>query len=467
MRVRLGHLPLLLLGGRHAEFCFQSPARGGCPVCPPSASKEGRSRGIPSSGAWGGSPARVATLSAAEYHSPGIRNTCRTRETLPMKLWKTIAVAAAVALAASTAHAQAPEKKDIKLGVGGGAGALLSAARADREARPLQGAGAQRRGQRLQGRLAVADRAGRRLGRRRHRRLRAHAAHAGQGPGHPGRHRARPLSRHCAWRQEGPRRQDQDHRRPQGRQDRRHRARLLHQHDRLVPDGQGGPQARRCLLRRRRRHLLRHRRHPARRDRRHLQRRSRDLQAAVDQATSSSWPRPAPPKAPPRCWAGRCRRPCSTSSATSWRRTPTPCRRSSTPSTRRSSGWTRRRPSRSPRTCRRNTGWATRRSTSAAVKNNLQVYSRDGIVSAESQQALARFPQAVRQGDRRGHHRHGQDLGRAVRQEGDGDSQVGVGSRRQRVVWGNAKARRVNPTWPQPQLLASDPSTLNRNGTGS
>ena len=37
----------------------------------------------------------------------------------------------------------------------------------------------------------------------------------------------------------------------------------------------------------------------------------------------------------------------------------------------------------------------------AAVKNNLQVYSRDGIVSAEQPEALARFPQAVRQGDRR------------------------------------------------------------------
>ena len=36
-----------------------------------------------------------------------------------MKLWKTIAVAAAVALAAGSASAQAPEKKDIKLGVGG------------------------------------------------------------------------------------------------------------------------------------------------------------------------------------------------------------------------------------------------------------------------------------------------------------------------------------------------------------
>ena len=56
--------------------------------------------------------------------------------------------------------------------------------------------------------------------------------------------------------EEGPRRQDQDDRRPQGRQDRRHRARLLHQHDRLVPDGQGGPQARRRLLHRRRRAAL-------------------------------------------------------------------------------------------------------------------------------------------------------------------------------------------------------------------
>jgi NitT/TauT family transport system substrate-binding protein len=36
-----------------------------------------------------------------------------------MKLWKTIAVAAAVVLATASAHAQAPEKKDIKLGVGG------------------------------------------------------------------------------------------------------------------------------------------------------------------------------------------------------------------------------------------------------------------------------------------------------------------------------------------------------------
>ena len=37
-----------------------------------------------------------------------------------MKLWKTLAVAAAVMLAAGGARAQAPEKKDIKLGVGGG-----------------------------------------------------------------------------------------------------------------------------------------------------------------------------------------------------------------------------------------------------------------------------------------------------------------------------------------------------------
>jgi NitT/TauT family transport system substrate-binding protein len=37
-----------------------------------------------------------------------------------MKLWKTIAVAVALTLAAGGAHAQAPEKKDIKLGVGGG-----------------------------------------------------------------------------------------------------------------------------------------------------------------------------------------------------------------------------------------------------------------------------------------------------------------------------------------------------------
>jgi NitT/TauT family transport system substrate-binding protein len=37
-----------------------------------------------------------------------------------MQLWKTIAVAAAVMLAAGSANAQAPEKKDIKLGIGGG-----------------------------------------------------------------------------------------------------------------------------------------------------------------------------------------------------------------------------------------------------------------------------------------------------------------------------------------------------------
>ena len=36
-----------------------------------------------------------------------------------MQLWKTIAVAAAAMLATGGAHAQAPEKKDIKLGVGG------------------------------------------------------------------------------------------------------------------------------------------------------------------------------------------------------------------------------------------------------------------------------------------------------------------------------------------------------------
>src|SRR3954453_13347395 len=39
---------------------------------------------------------------------------------MPMKLWKTLAVAATVMLAAGGARAQAPEKKDIKLGVGGG-----------------------------------------------------------------------------------------------------------------------------------------------------------------------------------------------------------------------------------------------------------------------------------------------------------------------------------------------------------
>jgi NitT/TauT family transport system substrate-binding protein len=37
-----------------------------------------------------------------------------------MKPWKTLAVAALAMLAAGTASAQAPEKKDIKLGVGGG-----------------------------------------------------------------------------------------------------------------------------------------------------------------------------------------------------------------------------------------------------------------------------------------------------------------------------------------------------------
>ena len=96
------------------------------------------------------------------------------------------------------------------------------------------------------------------------------------------RHRARPLSGHHAGGQEGPRRQDQDHRRPQGRQDRRHRAGLLHQHDRAVPDGQGGPEARRRLLHRRRRRRRRRRRHPEGRDRRHLQHRSGDRQAGVD-----------------------------------------------------------------------------------------------------------------------------------------------------------------------------------------
>jgi len=39
---------------------------------------------------------------------------------MPMKPWKTLAVAALAMLAAGTASAQAPEKKDIKLGVGGG-----------------------------------------------------------------------------------------------------------------------------------------------------------------------------------------------------------------------------------------------------------------------------------------------------------------------------------------------------------
>ncbi|MEZ0300520.1 MAG: hypothetical protein ACAH24_00515, partial [Hyphomicrobiaceae bacterium] len=38
-----------------------------------------------------------------------------------MKLCKTLAFVAAVALASATAHAQAPERKDVKLGVGGGA----------------------------------------------------------------------------------------------------------------------------------------------------------------------------------------------------------------------------------------------------------------------------------------------------------------------------------------------------------
>ena len=55
----------------------------------------------------------------------------------------------------------------------------------------------------------------------------------------------------------------------------------------------------------------RRRRHPEGRDRRHLQHRSRDGQAASPAATSSSWPRRAPPRAPPRCSADRCRPPCS------------------------------------------------------------------------------------------------------------------------------------------------------------
>jgi len=53
----------------------------------------------------------------------------------------------------------------------GGRALLLSAARAHRSAWLLQGAGAQRRDQRFQGRLAVADGTGRRLGRCGHRRL--------------------------------------------------------------------------------------------------------------------------------------------------------------------------------------------------------------------------------------------------------------------------------------------------------
>ena len=203
---------------------------------------------------------------------------------LPMRLWRTvIAIAAAVVLAAGTARAQAPEKKDIKLGVGGAPAlyylplalteklGLFKEQGLNVEVSDFKGGsqsltalvggsadvvtGAYEHTLRMQAKgqdiLAVIE-----LGR------------------YPGIALAR---------QGRPRRQDQDDRRPQGRQDRRHGARLLHQHDRLVPDGQGRAQARRRLLHRRRRHRVGHRRHPARRDRRHLQRRSRHLQAAVDQ----------------------------------------------------------------------------------------------------------------------------------------------------------------------------------------
>ena len=158
-----------------------------------------------------------------------------------MKLWKTIAVAAAVALAAGTASAQAPEKKDIKLGVGG-APALYYLPLAlteklghfkeqglDVEVSDFKGGsqsltalvggsadvvtGAYEHTLRMQAKgqdiLAVIE-----LGR------------------YPGIALAVKKDRG---------RQDQDRRRPQGRQDRRHGPRLLHQHARVVPDGQGGP----------------------------------------------------------------------------------------------------------------------------------------------------------------------------------------------------------------------------------
>ena len=61
----------------------------------------------------------------------------------------------------------------------------------------------------------------------------------------------------------------------QGHEDRRERARLLHQFLRDVPDVEGGPQAGRRVLYRRRHRPLGRRRHEEGRDRRHLQPRSR------------------------------------------------------------------------------------------------------------------------------------------------------------------------------------------------
>ena len=80
------------------------------------------------------------------------------------------------------------------------------------------------------------------------------------------------------------------------------------------------------------------------------------------------------------------------SSATSSRRTPTPCRRSSTPSTRRCGGSIRPRPSRSPTPSRRNI-WLGDKALvhEGGDQANLQVYSRDGIVSDGSQKRSLDF----------------------------------------------------------------------------
>ena len=177
-------------------------------------------------------------------------------------------------------QAQAPEKKDVKLGVGGKTALYYLPLTLCRAARLLQGAGAQRRDQRLHGRRAVAAGAGRRLGRRRHRRLRAHHPHAGQGPGHHGRDRARPLPRHRGRAAQG--QGGAATSRPadlKGMKIGVTRARLLHQLVRHVPDGEGRAEARRRLLHRRRHRRLGGRRHQEGRDRRHLQPRSGDHQA--------------------------------------------------------------------------------------------------------------------------------------------------------------------------------------------
>ena len=148
--------------------------------------------------------------------------------------------------------AQALEKQKVSIAVGGKNLLYYLPLTIAEQQGLFQGRGPGGRDQRLRRRRQGTAGAGRRQRRRGIGRLRTHHQHAGQGPGD---HRLRAAGARAADRV---RRVDQDHaelqidRRPEGQEDRRHRARLVDQHDGQLRAGQGRPEADRCLVHRRR-----------------------------------------------------------------------------------------------------------------------------------------------------------------------------------------------------------------------